>query len=121
MKLVILPSMGKQSKKRASAEDPALQYLPAFDARSQLVNSMLGVGWRLALTVLIPVFVGIWADDKFGTKPSLTLSALFIAIFASSMVIAKMYKELNERAKQLPTSKKKPKVIKGYDDEDDDY
>ncbi|MDQ2973607.1 MAG: AtpZ/AtpI family protein [bacterium] len=114
--------MGKAAKSRHSADDPVLDYFPAFDARSHMVTSMVGVGWRLALTVLIPVFIGIWADAKFETEPSLTLAAFFLAIFGSSVVIARMYKELNDQAKEMKFNKPSKKVMKAYEEDDDnDY
>lgn len=98
--------MVKRAKRRRSARDPALDYLPVFDARAQLFNSMLSIGWRLALSVLIPVFTGIWLDNRYDTKPSFTLSAFFIAIFLSGLMIAKMYKELKVDIEKLEAPKK---------------
>jgi F0F1-type ATP synthase assembly protein I len=118
--------MVKQAKKVAKkrkgpsskTEDPALAYLPEFNAQSQLMGSMLNVGWRLALTVLIPVFIGIWADNKFGTKPSFTITALFIAVAVSSVVIYQMYKDINIQTSKMKFKKtNKSKIIKGYDDD----
>jgi hypothetical protein len=107
----------KSSKHNSSAtEDPALAYLPEFDAQSMLFGSMLGIGWRLALAVLIPVFIGIWADSKLDTKPSITLFAFFVAIAASGVVIYKMYKQLDEQTSKIKFTKSK-KSIKGYDDD----
>lgn len=102
-------------------EDPALAYLPEFDAQSQLFGSMIGIGWRLALTVLIPVFMGIWADNKFGTKPSFTITALIIAVAASAVVIYRMYKDINEQTSKIKFKKtSKSKIVKGYDDDIND-
>ncbi len=100
----------------SKTEDPALAYLPEFNAQSQLMGSMISVGWRLALTILVPVFIGIWLDKKFDTKPSFTLTAFFIAIAISAVVIYQMYKEINDQTSKLKFKKTK-KTIKGYDDD----
>lgn len=103
----------KSQSLQSKTEDPALAYLPEFNAQSMLFSSMLNAGWRLALTVLIPVFAGIWADKKFGTEPSFTLAAFFLALAASAVVIYQMYKDINDQTSKL----KFKKTIKGYDDD----
>lgn len=115
--------MGKAKKRHANVDDPLMDYVPEFNAGGQLLASMLSIGWRLALTVLIPVFIGLWADNKFGTKPSFALAAFFIAIAASGLVIARSYKEINEQMLAADTStKKKKKTVKKIIEEDaDDY
>ncbi|MFZ1324167.1 MAG: AtpZ/AtpI family protein [Candidatus Saccharimonadales bacterium] len=93
--------MGKaaaRKKTTTSADDPALDYLPVFDARQMLLGNLISMGWRLLLTVLIPIFIGVQLDRKFDTSPSLTLAAFFIAIFASGTLIYKTYNELNLQA-----------------------
>ena len=42
----------------------------------------LGLGLQLALTVTIMVFVGIWLDDKFNSKPIITIICSVFGIFA---------------------------------------
>lgn len=43
----------------------------------------LGLGLQLAVTVVVMVFLGIWLDDKFGTKPWLTVTFSFLGIAAA--------------------------------------
>jgi ATP synthase protein I len=40
----------------------------------------LGLGLQLAVTVIVMVFLGIWLDGKFNTKPWLTLIFSFLGI-----------------------------------------
>lgn len=44
------------------------------------VGPYLGLGLQLALTVVIMVFLGIWLDGKFNTKPILTVICAFLGI-----------------------------------------
>lgn len=46
------------------------------------VGPYLGLGLQLAVTVTIMVFVGIWLDEKFNTKPILTIVCSVFGIFA---------------------------------------
>ncbi|MDQ3093955.1 MAG: AtpZ/AtpI family protein [bacterium] len=112
--------MGKAAKTRHSADDPVLDYFPVFDPQEQLFVGIINIGWRLALTVLFPIFVGVWADRRFGTEPSLTLVAFFIAIVASCLVIARAYKEVNEQSQNTVKATKKKKSAKNYDKENND-
>lgn len=92
------------------------------DAKRMLLVSTIDMSWRLALVVLVPVFIGIWADSRFDTKPALSLAAFVLAIAGASVLIARTYKQLQAQADKLPKSKRKPKTVKGYDDEDElDY
>jgi ATP synthase protein I len=46
------------------------------------VGPYLGLGMQLALTVTIMVFVGIWFDEKFNSKPIITIICSVFGIFA---------------------------------------
>src|SRR5437870_1210033 len=93
--------------KRASAEqrrvdstaDPiaasAEQYAAMMDARSKFVSVTFGLGWRLAITVLVPLFIGVQIDTRYHTSPSYTLAALFVAIGISAVVVWDTVKEVN--------------------------
>lgn len=95
--------MGKAAAEREKrtttneGDDPAMNYLAAFDAKSQLLMASVNIGWRLALTVLIPLFIGVQLDKKFNSTPSITLAAFFIAIFGAGVIINKTYNEINAR------------------------
>lgn len=102
--------------------DEAGRISSVADAKRMLFVSTIDMSWRLALVVLVPVFIGIWADNRFDTKPSLSLAAFFLAIAGASVLIARTYKQLQAQADKTPKSKRKPKIVKGYDDEDElDY
>ena len=41
---------------------------------------LLGVGWYIALSIVLGVGVGYWLDHKFGTGVILTLIGLFLGL-----------------------------------------
>lgn len=41
----------------------------------------IGLGLQLAVTVTVMVFIGIWLDDQFETKPILTIVFAFLGVF----------------------------------------
>lgn len=55
------------------------------DKRSKLqdLGNYLGLGLQLAVTVIVMVFLGIWLDEKFNTKPWLMVVCSFLGIFAA--------------------------------------
>jgi len=69
-----------------------------FDARNMLVTEVITMGWKLAIMILLPIFIGVQLDNRYGTEPSLALAAFFIAIFGASMVIYKTYNQLTTQA-----------------------
>jgi len=46
------------------------------------VGPYLGLGLQLAVTVTVMVFVGIWLDEKFNSKPILVIVFSVFGIFA---------------------------------------
>ena len=46
------------------------------------VGPYIGLGFQLAVTVTVMVFLGIWLDEKFNTKPILTIILSFFGVFA---------------------------------------
>ena len=56
---------------------------PEKRKKLQDLGNYLGLGLQLALTVLLMVFLGIWLDDKFNTKPWLMVACSFLGIFAA--------------------------------------
>ncbi|MBA2279583.1 AtpZ/AtpI family protein [Candidatus Saccharibacteria bacterium] len=114
--------MGKTATRKrmtSNANDPAQDYLTMFDARSQLVAASLNMGWQLALTVLIPLFIGVKLDQRFDTSPSLTLTALFIAIAGSAVLITRTFKDMSQQQALVDAAnktKRKTKKVKARTD-----
>lgn len=93
--------MGKAAAraKRTSKfkSDPVLDQLAVANAKGMFFTNLFSMGWRLALMVLIPIFVGVQLDKRFDTSPSLTLAAFFIAVFGASLLIARTYQDITRQ------------------------
>jgi len=46
------------------------------------IGPYVGLGLQLAATVTLSVFIGIWLDDQFETKPVLTIVFAFLGVSA---------------------------------------
>lgn len=101
--------MGKINslKKRPKSKfvDPALDQLTVIDARSMLITNLISMGWRLAIMVLLPIFIGIQIDKKLNSSPSVTLAAFFIALFGAGILIYRTYVELTPQSTSTESSK----------------
>lgn len=75
-------------------------------ARRDFMNAALNMGWQLAFTILVPVFIGAKLDERFHSSPSYTLAALFIAIGLAGAVVARTMKQITKE--QAESSKGKP-------------
>ena len=90
--------MGKAAKPKRETTvetDPTEVYFAALEAKQQFLGTVLNMGWRLAITFLVPVLIGAWLDRRFDQAPSYTITALFIAIFGSVMVVWNTVKDVN--------------------------
>ena len=75
------------------AQDELDQSLAVFAARKDFVSGAVNMGWQLALTVVVPVIVGVKLDERFHSTPSYTLAALMLAAFGASMVVWATFKQ----------------------------
>jgi len=53
------------------------------------VGPYIGLGLQLAAIVTVMVFVGIWLDGQFNTKPVLTVVCAFFGVFAGMYTFIK--------------------------------
>lgn len=92
--------MKKAAAKRESTTDDAGidldQYSKALEAKQQFVGATLNMGWRMALTVVIPIVVGVKVDQRFDTSPSWTLVGLMLAAFGACVAVWDTVKEVNQ-------------------------
>lgn len=106
--------MGKAAtrKKRTTSKtgDPVVDQLAVVGARNMFVSNLFGMGWRLAIIVLAPIFIGVQLDKKFDTKPSFALTAFFLSIAAASWLIYRTYSEM-QREQMLKDTKQSKKKL----------
>ena len=82
-------------------EDPVQKNLnSALNAKKLFVASTVNMGWQLAGTVLIPVFVGVKLDQRYDSSPSYVLAALVLATFGSIMVVKRTIEQVNLEQKE---------------------
>ena len=94
-------------KTTTPGEDDITQFLEVQAAKSQFFGATLNLSWRLALTVLIPVLIGVKLDKTFDKSPSFVLAGLTLAAFGAVLTIMQTVKEVNQQ--QLETNKKRKK------------
>lgn len=108
--------MGKAAakSKTTTPEISAQRYMDVFDARNRFFAATLGMGWRLALTVLIPLIAGIKLDDHFNTSPSYTLAGFMLAVAGGAAVVWNSVKAVNAEQAELdkPKTKRRKKGVK---------
>lgn len=46
----------------------------------QLAFRFLGIGWFLAISILLGVLGGLWLDNKLGTKPVFLIAGIFLGL-----------------------------------------
>ena len=56
-------------------------------AKSRFFAVTLGMGWRLAITVLIPLIAGIKIDERFDSSPAYTLAGFMLAVAGGAVVV----------------------------------
>ena len=95
------------AKKTTTVDDDLQEFMDVQVARSQFVGATLNLSWRLALTVIIPVFIGVKLDEKFNTKPSFVLTGLMLAAVGAWVAIWSTVQEVNQL--QAEEDKKKSK------------
>lgn len=102
------------ARKRTTSKtgDPVVDQLAVIDARSMFFGSLVSMGMRLALIVLLPILLGVQLDKKFDTAPNFTMGAFFLAIFGSSYLIWSTYNNI-QREQLLADMKKSKKRKRG--------
>jgi F0F1-type ATP synthase assembly protein I len=96
------------AKKPSGTDTSAGDSFAALQARSQIIALTVNMGWRMAIAVIIPVFIGVKLDQKYDTSPSWTITAFFLAIAASAMIVARTVREVTDmQAGEAKTKRKK--------------
>ncbi len=109
--------MGKAAARKVTpttvVEDDIEKRLATINAGSQFIGATLNMGWRLALTVLVPLIGGIQLDKHLHSSPSFTLGGMMLAAAAGSAAVWATIKQVNaeqaEQFAQKPSKKAKEK------------
>jgi F0F1-type ATP synthase assembly protein I len=57
----------------------------------QAALRILGMGWYVAIAIILGVLGGLWLDTKLGTKPLFTVIGLIIGILAAIYGVYEMF------------------------------
>jgi F0F1-type ATP synthase assembly protein I len=88
---------GVAARVKSKNIDEVERLAAAAVAKQQFISSAVDMGWRLALVVIIPVFLGTWLDNKYHTEPSYTLASLMIATAGAVWVVASTIKLIQSK------------------------
>lgn len=50
----------------------------------------IGVGWFIAISILLGVLGGLWLDNKIGTKPIMVIVGLFLGLVVAFYGVYKL-------------------------------
>lgn len=78
-----------------SEVDRMEQNLASMVAKRQFMSATGNMGWRLALTVVIPIVGGVKLDDYFHSSPSFTLLGVMLAAVAGCAAVWTTIKDIN--------------------------
>ena len=82
---------------------------PGAAAKKMFNSSALGMGWQLAVAVLIPIYGGYLLDDKFSKSPLFTLVGLLLSIILSVIIVRRAVQNLNTAMNLSLTADKEKK------------
>lgn len=97
----------KSAAKQTTGIDDVERSLLELQAKKQFFSASLTMGWRLAVTVVIPIVVGVKLDERYDSAPSLTFLGLIIAGVAGCTVVWSSVKEVNQEQAELATKRKR--------------
>ncbi|MBI1856746.1 AtpZ/AtpI family protein [Candidatus Saccharibacteria bacterium] len=105
--------MNKAAAKRGMtttvAKNEVQELINAQVARSMFVSATANMGFRLAVTVIIPIVVGVKADAYLHSSPSWTLTGLFLAAGMGSLAVWNTIKDINKQTEDKQKQQKRSK------------
>lgn len=90
---------GQSSRKKANSpgvESNAERLARIAEARQLFLGTALNMSWQLAVTIIVPLLIGVQLDNKYNSSPSYTLGALFIAVTLAVWVVTKTVKDVKQ-------------------------
>jgi F0F1-type ATP synthase assembly protein I len=92
--------MGKAIEQRKNAapvaQDELDSALAKINAKGMFISATANMGFRLAVTVVVPIVAGVKLDEHFHSSPSWTLTGLFLAAAAGSAAVWSTIKQVNK-------------------------
>jgi predicted F0F1-ATPase subunit len=94
---------GQSSRKKVQnprVETSAERLARIATAKQQFLDAALNMSWQLAITIIVPVIIGVQLDNHYHSSPAWTLGLLFIGVFISCGVIVKTIRGVNVKQSQ---------------------
>ncbi|MBP7767043.1 AtpZ/AtpI family protein [Candidatus Saccharibacteria bacterium] len=76
-------------------------------AGQRILGSLVGMGWRLAIAVIVPIIVGLQIDKHLETGKRNTFGGFILAICLSSYMIYKEYQQIQSNVPEFTDTKAK--------------
>jgi len=90
-----------------------------MSAKTQFFGLIIDMSWQLAITVIVPILLGVYAGKKVGAEVALTIVGLVVALILSTLVMVRVYKKANSLPVPKLTEKERAAVKKSYEEDDD--
>ena len=91
--------MGNQNHTPDTTQDTE----PTSEAMSKVVpfqQLLIDTGWKVAVSLLAPSFIGIYADAAADTKPRYSVLGMVIGVLLVGALLFKLTKELQAQDKK---------------------
>jgi len=77
-------------------------------AKKQFISASVGMGWRLAIAVLLPIIAGVKLDQHFHTSSAYTIVAFMVATVACVVIVKDAMRTISRQ--QTPPVRSKSRV-----------
>jgi F0F1-type ATP synthase assembly protein I len=58
--------------------------------KREAIGLAMNLGWTMLFSLAVPLFAGIWLDNKLGTSPLFVLIGAVLGILAATVGVARM-------------------------------
>ncbi len=66
--------------------------------KREALSLALNLGWTMLFSLLIPLLIGLWLDNKFNSSPLFVLIVALLGILAATVGVARMTLRIFARA-----------------------
>lgn len=73
------------------------RFLDNFGRSSRALSDYMGIGLQIAVSFAFFVFLGYWADSKFGTSPLLFLLGVLVGMVGMALLLIKVVRAANKK------------------------
>jgi len=96
----------KAASKTTSVEQDAQSLISVFEARKLFLTSTIDMSWKLALSIILPLGLGIKLDKTYDTEPLFIFVGLVIGVIAGGLVVWKSVQNVENTVNKTETEKR---------------